>query len=517
MEHRESIRRPVVLIILDGFGINPSPYNNAVYEADTPRLDAWFAQYPRTVLKASGRAAGLPEGQMGNSEVGHMTLGSGSVIRQDLVLINDQVESGAFFENTVLRQACRRARDKGRPLQLLGLVSDGGVHSHIGHLLALIELCRQEQVVPHLHMMTDGRDTPPRSATDYLPAVEAALAQAGGSIVTLAGRYFAMDRDKRWDRTRLAWDMIVNNVGQRAGSAAEAIEQAWASGIDDEFIKPVILPGAGPLDADDTLVFFNFRNDRPRQLTEALVSEAFDGFDRGDYQAPELSCLTEYDPGLGLPYCFDSERPAVTLAGILADRGLKQFHCAETEKYAHVTFFFNGGREDPFPGEDRVMVPSPDVATYDLAPEMSAQGVADAVIDAINSDKYAFIVVNFANGDMVGHTAVHDAVIEAVETLDREVGRVLDTGVEHGYSVVLTADHGNCDEMVDAATGEPHTQHTVYPVPCLVIDQAWWRLSINAGLSSVAPTVLELMGIAVPDAMSGESLLFSKVNRPLKA
>lgn len=506
-------RRPVLLVILDGFGMNPSPVNNAVVEASTPRLDEYFGKYPTTVLKASGRAAGLPEGQMGNSEVGHMILGSGAVIRQDLVLINDAISDGSFFENKELLAACKRARSHGRPLELVGLVSDGGVHSHISHLLAMIEMCRQQGVIPSVHMITDGRDTAPGVAASYLPVLEQALNLADGYIASICGRYYAMDRDHRWDRTRLAWDMLVNARGREAKTASEGIATAAAAGESDEFIRPVVLPGARRLDADDQLVFMNFRNDRPRQLSEAVSRPGFSGFDRADSALVPLTCLTNYDPALGLAYCFESERPGVTLAGYLSESGLKQFHCAETEKYAHVTMFFNGGREAPYPGEDRVMVPSPKVATYDLAPEMSAAGVADEVVAAIKKDQYAFIVVNFANGDMVGHTAVRPAVLKAVETLDREVGRVLDAAIEHGYSAILTADHGNCDEMVDAATGEPHTQHTVYPVPCVIMDEHWWRLSINAGLSSVAPTVLQLLGLEIPPQMTGESLLFEEVRK----
>ena len=504
-------RRPALLVILDGFGVNPSRLNNAVCEAATPRLDEYFARHPHTVLKASGRAVGLPEGQMGNSEVGHMTLGSGTVIRQDLVLINDAIDDGSFYENPVLRGAVLRARDKGRPLYLLGLVSNGGVHSHLRHLLALIELCRRNGVPPHVHMITDGRDTPPRAALDYLPPVESALEQAGGRIVTVCGRYYAMDRDRRWERTREAWEALVHARGRRAASAHEAISSAYAQGEGDEFIHPVIIGDYAGLDAEDTIVFFNFRNDRPRQLTEALSLLDFDAFDRGDAPCIPVTCLTRYDKRYQLPVAFESERPAMTLGEWVSRHHIRQFHCAETEKYAHVTFFFNGGREAPFPGEDRVMIPSPRVATYDLAPEMSAAGVADAVIDALKQGRYGFIVVNFANGDMVGHTAVREAVIRAVETLDREVGRVLDTAVAEGYAVLLTADHGNCDEMVDPTTGEPHTQHTVYPVPCLVIDHEQWRLSISAGLSSVAPTLLQLMGLEKPPAMTGESLLHSPV------
>jgi len=487
--------------------MNPSSLNNGIHAARTPRLDHYFAHYPHTVLKASGRAVGLPEGQMGNSEVGHMSLGSGTVIRQDLVRINDSIDNGSFYQNPALLSAVKKAADQNKPLHLLGLVSTGGVHSHLRHLLALIELCRQHAVCPWLHMITDGRDTAPRSALNYISVLQKSLDTAGGRIVTVCGRFYAMDRDHRWDRIELAWRLIMQGAGAHADSVHEAISASYAQGKDDEFIKPVTVAGYSGLQGNEPFVFFNFRNDRPRQLTEALCVSGFDEFNRDAAPLVPLTCLTIYNKRFKLPVAFESERPLSTLGQVVSQHGLQQFHCAETEKYAHVTFFFNGGREVPYGGEDREMVPSPRVKTYDLAPEMSAAGVADACIQAINSDKYALLVVNFANGDMVGHTAIAPAIIMALEAMDREVGRLLDAAVAAGYSVLLTSDHGNCDEMVDAATGEPHTQHTVYPVPCMVIDNEQWRLSIGAGLSSVTPTVLQMMGLDKDNDMTGESLL----------
>ncbi len=504
-------RRPVILIILDGFGANPSKANNAIAIAETPRFDDYFSHYPHTLLHASGRAVGLPDGQMGNSEVGHMTLGSGCVIRQDLVLIDDAIADRSFFENRALCAAATRAAERGRPVHLMGLVSDGGVHSHINHLAALIKLCRRRGATPVVHMITDGRDTPPRSAETFLAPVEAALQHAGGCIGTVSGRYYAMDRDNRWDRTEMAWRAFVQGKGRAAASPREAIRQAYAAGEDDEFIVPTVIAGAERIENGDSVIFFNFRKDRPRQTVTALFNPDFDQFDRGDFRAADVTCMMEYDQWYGLPYAFDHETPIVTLGQVLEDAGLAQFHCAETEKYAHVTFFFNGGRGEPFPGEERVLIPSPKVATYDLQPEMSAAEVADTVVDALRSRSFPFVVVNFANGDMVGHTAVREAVIEAVEVLDREVGRVLDTALEEGYSIILTADHGNCDEMIDPVTGEPQTQHTVYPVPCLIIDETPWRLSIGSGIDSIAPTVLSLMGLPKPSAMEGPSLLVAPV------
>ena len=499
---------------MDGVGVNPAKVNNAVYEADTPRLDEYFSRYPHSVIEASGRAVGLPVGQMGNSEVGHLTIGCGSVVRQDLVRIDDSISDGSFFENSALLGAVQAAKNADRPLHLLGLVSNGGVHSHIKHLLALIKMCRKNGVKPVVHMITDGRDTAPKSATGFLPELMKRLDKAGGSIATVCGRYYAMDRDNRWDRTKVSWDAIVNGVGKEVPSAEAGILAAYEEGQTDEFIKPLILPNAESVQPGDSLVFFNFRNDRPRQLAEALGMDEFDGFDRGGYEPITVTCLTEYDPKLLSPIGFPPERPATTLAEVVSLSGHKQFHCAETEKYAHVTFFLNGGREEPFAGEERVMVPSPPVDTYDEAPDMSAAEVADEVIKAIDEKKYAFIIVNFANGDMVGHTAVPGAVVKAVEALDREVGRVLDKAVESEYSVVLTADHGNCDEYIDPITREPHTQHTTYPVPLMVIDQSVWRLSTGGGLSAIAPTVLQLMGLPKPKAMKGKSLLLEEIKLP---
>jgi len=504
-------RCPVLLVILDGFGTNPSRENNGIALARTPNFDRYFSTQPHTLLQASGRAVGLPDGQMGNSEVGHLVLGCGTVVRQDLVHIDDCIADHSFYQNPALCAAADAARAAQRPLHLLGLVSDGGVHSHVRHLLALIELCRRHNVQPVVHMITDGRDTAPRNALSYLADLDAHLERVGGRIASVMGRYYAMDRDNRWERVQLAWNALVRGEGLHAPSARAAIEAAYARGEGDEFIKPTLLDGAATIARGDSVVFFNFRKDRPRQITAALTKKDFTEFPRGEFTPVVVTCMNQYDKWFDLPYAFERERPQITLAEIVSRAGLKQFHCAETEKYPHVTYFFNGGRGDAYGGEERVIVDSPKVATYDLAPEMNAAAVADAVIDALNSKQFAFLVVNFANGDMVGHTAVRDAVIKTVEALDREVGRVLDTAVAQGYSVILTADHGNCEEMVDPVTREPHTQHTVYPVPCMVIDQTPWQLSIGAGLASVAPTVLQLMGLQQPEVMLGHSLLLRPI------
>lgn len=507
------VRRPVILIILDGFGVNPSKQNNAVLEAPTPRLDAYFSRYPHTLLNASGHAVGLPDGQMGNSEVGHLTLGAGDIIRQDIVRINDAIAGGEFSSNPALMKALDKARQSQRPLHLLGLVSDGGVHSHIEHLYALISACKQHGVKPLLHMITDGRDTAPQSALKGLTELEAKLNEAGGAIATIMGRYYAMDRDNRWDRTELAWRALLLGKGESAVTAKTAIKAAYSAGDGDEFIRPILLPSYTPMQAGDAVLSFNFRKDRPRQIVAALGKANFIGFDRGDAPIPEVTCMMPYSKADQLPYMFEPERPAITLGQVISMLGLAQFHCAETEKYAHVTYFFNGGRAEPYSGETQMLIPSPNVATYDLKPQMSAHEVADAVIKAISHGRYGFIVVNFANGDMVGHTAIRHAVLTAVRTLDEEVGRVLDAAETAGYSVVLTADHGNCEELIDPATGEPHTQHTTYPVPCLVMDQDNWKLSCNAGLANIAPTVLELMGIRPPLSMRAHSLLLQSYKR----
>jgi 2,3-bisphosphoglycerate-independent phosphoglycerate mutase len=504
-------RRPVVLVILDGYGVNPSKRNNGVFEAETPRLDAYFARYPHTTLAASGHAVGLPDGQMGNSEVGHLTLGAGSVIRQDAVRITDAIQAGEFFDNPALRAAIEHGRAHGGVVHLLGLVSDGGVHSQLDHLEALIRLCASQGVRPLLHVITDGRDTPPKSAGYFLPSLDEVLQVCGGAIASICGRYYAMDRDHRWERTERAWRALVLGKGRRADNAIDAIETAYAAGETDEFVKPVLLPDFQPIADDDALIFFNFRKDRPRQIVAALADPNFTGFDRGDSPRARVTCMMPYDRRLNLPYAFEPEQPPSTLGQIISTLGLAQFHCAETEKYPHVTYFFNGGRTEPYSGERQLLIPSPDVATYDLKPSMSAPAVADAVIQAISSGRYGFIVVNFANGDMVGHTAKRDAVLEAVETLDQEVPRVLEAAETAGYSVLLTADHGNCEELVDPFTGEPHTQHTTYPVPCLVIDEANWQLSSAGGLSNVAPTVLDLMGVKVPETMRAGSLLLRQL------
>ena len=501
-----SVQR-TMLVILDGFGINPNESNNAVHLANTPRLDELFARHSHTLLEASGPAVGLPAGQIGNSEVGHITMGCGCVIEQDLVRINREIDSGSFFENPSLVYTLKKVKKAGRPIHLLGLVSDGGVHSHINHLEALIKMCQQQGVAPILHVITDGRDTPPQKAMQFIERIEPLINSAGGTMATLMGRYYAMDRDKRWARTERAWRAIALGEGVKRTSAREAIRDAYDAGNGDEFIKPCVLPGARELDSDDRMILFNFRNDRPRQLVKALSVDTFDGFDRGDVPIIKLTTMTEVDKTFPCLIAIAASRPKITLAKVISEYGLQQFHCAETEKYPHVTFFFNGGTEEPLPGEERKLIPSPKVATYDLQPEMSAHEVANSVIKALEKQKYAFVVVNFANADMVGHTAVSDPIIKAVETLDYETGRIVDTAREHGWSVLITADHGNCDEMLDLKTQQPNTQHTMHPVPCLIVDGEQHQLIGGGNISNIAPTILDMMGLEVPEEMEARSVI----------
>ena len=507
-KEQDAIQR-AILIILDGFGVNDDGENNGITQAHTPILDQYFSDYPYTTLQASGAAVGLPDGQMGNSEVGHITMGCGNIIHQDLVLINDAIRNKSFFNNKVLLEALLNAKRKSRPIHLLGLVSDGGVHSHIDHLKALLMMCKINDVKPAVHMITDGRDTSPNSALTYLDEINELLEETNGKVHSVIGRYYAMDRDRRWERTESAWKTLVSDSGLHADSALEAINASYEKEIYDEFIQPTVINHTYRIEADDEVIFFNFRNDRPRQLGAALAEPDFIDFNRGDNPVISMCTMTVFHSSFCSPVAFASEQPRVSLAELVSNMGLRQLHCAETEKYPHVTFFINGGKEAPFPGEDRIMVPSPKVATYDLKPEMSAKEVADEIIKSIEDGVHSLIIVNFANGDMVGHTAVPAAIIKALEVMDKQVGRVLEAASREQVNVLLTSDHGNCDEMYDALTGDPHTQHTTNPVPCMVIshgDRAV-KLAKGMGLGSVTPTMLDLMNIPIPDSMQEASLI----------
>lgn len=501
------ITQPVMLVIFDGFGVNPSRAFNGWALARTPHLDHYFASHPHTTLQASGPAVGLPDGQFGSSEVGHLTLGAGRVLRQDIVRVSDAIRSGAIARTPAWQSLSSGAHR----IHLVGLVSSGGVHAHIDHLLGLLDLLSRAQLEPIVHFIADGRDTPPRSAPRFAEQLQAALTRLhAGFVGSLTGRYYAMDRAGHYERTQQAWNTMVKAAGLHADTAAAAIAAAYDRGETDEFIQPTVVgdPDASRMRAEDAVLFFNFRSDRMRQIASAVGLAHFDGFDRGTEGPRRVVTMTSYESTFPFPVLVPPESVARGLAQTVADAGLRQFHCAETEKYPHVTYFFNGGAEAPFAGEERAIVASPKVPTYDLQPEMSASGVADRVIAEIERDRHAFILVNLANGDMVGHTARIPAIIRAVETLDLQFHRMARAARAHGTIVILTADHGNCDEMVDPVTGEPHTQHTVYPVPLLTVGQTA-PLSIGGALSDVAPTVLHLMGLAQPAEMTGRSLILS--------
>jgi 2,3-bisphosphoglycerate-independent phosphoglycerate mutase len=475
-------RSLVALVILDGFGCAPAGPGNAVELAATPVFDRLWREFPHTTIEASGPAAGLPEGQMGNSEVGHLTIGAGRRLYQDLMRVNRAIENGTFFDNEVLVSAFER----GNRVHLLGLVSHGGVHSHIDHLQALLRFAPEKTWI---HAFTDGRDVSPTSAISDL----ALLPQ--DRIATVTGRYYAMDRDARWDRTTRAFDAIVNRVGTAAADPLAAVRASYDAGVTDEFIEPVVVDGAPALEPGDTAIFFNFRPDRGRQLSKLLL-------DRG----VDLTTMTRYASDLPTPVAFEEQNVPATLAEVLAEHGLTQLHVAETEKYAHVTYFFNGGREQGWPGEDRILVPSPrDVPSYDHKPEMSADEVADRVVEEVGKG-YAFCVVNFANPDMVGHTGSIPAVIKACETADRCLGRVVERVTELGGVALVTADHGNAERMLEDDGVSPHTAHTTNPVP-LVVTAVGAELREGGELADLAPTVLDLLGIRQPAEMTGRSLV----------
>ena len=500
----------VCLVILDGWGLAPPGPGNAVELADTPVFDELWDRYRHTELTACGRAVGLPEGQMGNSEVGQLNLGAGAVVRQDLTRIDDAVADGSFARNEVLLDACRAGREAGR-LHLLGLVSKGGVHSGWEHMRACIELAAAEGAPDLvLHAFTDGRDTLPDSGAGFLEEAEALLTQAGGRVGCVCGRYYAMDRDRRWDRTRAAYDALVHGRGSApdAATGVAAVRAAYERGETDEFIKPTLVGEEARIRDGDAVLFLNFRPDRARQLTRALGEADFAEFDRGDAPRVRLTTLTEYREGWPYPVAFPPERPAATLAATLAERGVQQLHVAETEKYAHVTYFFNGGEEEPYQGEERCLVDSVrDVPTYDHKPEMSARAAADGFVERWRTGEYGFGIINFANPDMVGHTGSIPAAVAAVETVDACLGEVVEAVHSGGGAAVITADHGNADNMLEP-DGSPNTAHSLNPVPVIVTAEVG-ELRDGGILADVAPTVLDLLGQRQPEAMTGKSLLRS--------
>lgn len=509
-------KHPVALIILDGWGIGRDEPGNAVLAASTPVMDRLWATFPHATLCTSGEEVGLPAGQMGNSEVGHLNLGAGFVVYQWITRIDKSIRDGDFFANPVLIATIDGCLARGSTLHLMGLVSDGGVHSHTRHLLALLELAKRRGLSRvAIHAFTDGRDTAPTSGLDFVTAMEAAATAIGvGRVATVSGRYYAMDRDKRWERTKLAYDAIADAIGQTAPSASAAISASYETGTTDEFIVPTITGEPQPIQPGDAVIFFNFRSDRARQLTQALSESDFAGFPRSRvlHQTVPVTTLTRYEEGLPVSVAFEPHDVTEPIARVISEAGMTQFHCAETEKYAHVTFFFNGGREDPFPGEERVLIPSPKVATYDLQPSMSAAGVTDAVVNAIASGRFDFIIVNFANCDMVGHTGVLAAAIAAVETVDACLGRLIDVLLAAGGCAIVTADHGNAEEMIDRVTAKPMTAHTTNPVPVILVtpDNHPLRhqpLRTDAILSTAAPTILKLLELAAPAAMTTPPLV----------
>ncbi len=510
-------KHPLMLIILDGWGLRDERENNAIALARTPNYDAWMAAYPHSALDASGHAVGLPEGIMGNSEVGHLGMGAGRVAFVGLTRIYHSIEDGSFFKNPELLLAFDAAKKNQSTLHLMGLVSDGAVHSHQDHLYALLQMARQQGVNSvAIHAFTDGRDTPPTSGLAYLKQLQEKIEAMGvGQIATVIGRYYAMDRDKRWERTEAAYQAMVAGLGTRAHSPFQAVEEAYRRGETDEFLKPIVVLGVGDqpvgkIRDGDAVIFFNFRADRARQISSALTDPRFSGFVRPSF--PKLSqfvCMSEYDKNFCLAVAFPPTHLKNTLGEILAERGMKQLRIAETEKYAHVTFFFNGGEEALFPGEERVLIPSPrEVPTYDLKPEMSAPKISEEVIRLLEQDRFDVIILNFANADMVGHSGNLQAAIRAVEVVDEQLGKIQRALAKKGGTMILTADHGNCEQMTDKR-GNPHTAHTTDWVPFLLVGEKWKNAKLRplGTLADIAPTMLQILGIPQAPEMTGKSMI----------
>ncbi|MEF9973149.1 MAG: 2,3-bisphosphoglycerate-independent phosphoglycerate mutase [Clostridia bacterium] len=501
------------LIIMDGFGMaEPSPYN-AISVAGTPNLDRLRAAYSVTQIGASGLDVGLPDGQMGNSEVGHTNIGAGRVVYQMLVKISKDIEDGVFFENPALLDAMQSAKHPGSALHLIGLLSPGGVHSHQKHLNGLLEMAKRQGVEKvFVHALLDGRDEPPTSAAGYMQELVDTMGALGvGRVATVMGRFYAMDRDFAWDRVEKAYNAMVCGQGAHAADPVAAIRASYDAGVNDEFVLPTVMDGSQRIAPGDAVVFFNFRPDRAREITRAFVDPAFDGFKRANGFFPlTYVCMTQYDATMpNVRVAYPPEPLTMTMGEYISSMGLKQLRIAETQKYAHVTFFFNGGEEKTFPGEDRVLVPSPTVATFDLKPEMSAYEVTDAVLKEIEQNKYDVIILNFANCDMVGHTGIMDAAVKAVRAVDECVGKVVDAIVAQGGKCVITADHGNADKMYDTVNGEPFTAHTINPVPVIVVDPAHPKHILRKGgkLCDLCPTLLTLMDLKKPTQMTGKSLI----------
>lgn len=503
-------KKLTMLMILDGYGYNKNTDGNAVFAAKTPVMDKLLKECPNTLINASGMDVGLPEGQMGNSEVGHTNIGAGRIVYQELTRITKSISDGDFFKNSALTAAVDNCKRNNSALHLLGLLSDGGVHSHISHLFAALELAKKEGLKKvFVHGFTDGRDVSPTSGIEYVDRLEEKLSQLGvGKIATLSGRYYAMDRDNRWERVEKAYAAMVYGDGEKCSGAHEAMEKSYAADITDEFVVPTVIEQNAQIRENDSVICFNFRPDRAREITRTLVDNDFDGFERKNGFFPlYYVCMTQYDAKMpNVDVAFRPEKLINTFGEYIADKGLNQLRIAETEKYAHVTFFFNGGIETPYENEDRALIPSPKVATYDLKPEMSAYEVTDEVLSRIESDKYDVIILNFANCDMVGHTGVFDCAVKAVETVDECMGKIIAAVREKNGVVCITADHGNADQMIDPETKEVFTAHTTNPVPFIVCGK---ECSLRKGgrLADIAPTLLDIMQIEKPREMSGSSLI----------
>ncbi len=506
-----------MLMILDGFGDNKNTDGNAIKLAKTPNIDKLMKKYPNTDIFTSGLHVGLPEGQMGNSEVGHTNIGAGRIVYQELTRITKAIEEGDFFSNPEFIAAIENCKKHNSKLHILGLVSDGGVHSHNRHLYGLLEMAKRRDFEDvYVHCFLDGRDTPPASAETYVAELQEKMKEKGvGKIASLSGRFYAMDRDKRWQRVQKCYDALVNGEGEKAGDPIKAIEDSYQKEVFDEFVVPtVICNGNEPvakIEENDSVIFFNFRPDRAREITRAIVDPEFDGFETKKMNLYYV-CFTSYDETMpNVHIAFKKEPLKNTFGEVVSEAGLTQLRIAETEKYAHVTFFFNGGEEKQYPGEDRILVPSPKVETYDMKPEMSAYEVTDKVCKALENDKYDVVILNFANTDMVGHTGSLQAAIKAVEAVDECVGKIVKIIEEKKGNLLITADHGNAEQMIDYKTGEPHTAHTTNPVPIILItDNKEYKLKENGKLADLAPTMLDLMGINKPEEMTGESLLIKE-------
>ena len=511
-------KKPTVLMILDGYGLNDRVEGNAIKQANTPVMDKLMAEYPYVKGLASGMAVGLPEGQMGNSEVGHLNMGAGRIVYQELTRITKEIQDGDFFKNEALLHAVKNAKENGNALHLFGLLSDGGVHSHITHLFGLLELAKKEGLEKvYVHCFLDGRDTPPQSGKGYVQELTDKLAELGvGKIATVMGRYYAMDRDNRWDRVERAYNAITKGLGVSAESGVAAVQNSYNNGKNDEFVEPAVVMENGKpvatVQDGDSVIFFNFRPDRAREITRAFCCDDFDGFAREKRIQTTYVCFTDYDETIpNKEVAFHKVAITNTFGEFLAAHGLKQARIAETEKYAHVTFFFNGGVEEPNEGEDRILVKSPKVATYDLKPEMSAPEVCEKLVGAIKSQKYDVIIINFANPDMVGHTGVQKAAIQAIEVVDGCVGKAVDAIKEVNGQLFICADHGNAEQLIDYETGAPFTAHTTNPVPFILVNaDPSYTLREGGCLADIAPTLIELMGMEQPKEMTGKSLLIKK-------